>query len=220
MFTYATFEVDVIREIDVNALGWPEPGDASEDSGLGCNREYADLRRLGWRVANSVHELEGELMERIERAQDGEAEHEKILDELSHGEGDFSLLGLDIGVAAAVASLSAAGCIPFTSCNGGAFGDHHHEAYPLVAFFAKPWMITLLLHAANDADIGMQSQTGGCVVAYTNDIRQLRTFAGIVLSRSSLFRAARQREENPNIIPVNQEDGEIEQYELPFDRSE
>ena len=47
------------------------------------------------------------------------------------------LRGLDIGVASAVAALSAARCIPFTSCNAGTFGGSHAETYPLVGSFAR-----------------------------------------------------------------------------------
>jgi hypothetical protein len=217
VFTYPTFDVDITREIVLNELGWPAPGDASDESGLGCNREYADLRRLGWKVAKNVHAAEGELIERLERAEDPAAEYDKINDEA--GEDGSDLLGLDIGVAAVVASLSAVGCVPFTSCNGGAYGHHHHEAYPLVAFFAKPWMADLLLGAAADSGIGLANQTGGCVVAYADDIRRLRAFAEIMISRSSLFRAASKQKEENVILVEDPEDGDIEQYELPFDRS-
>ncbi len=52
-------------------------------------------------------------------------------------ESDEGLFGLDIGVASAVIALSAARCIPCSSCNGGAYGGSHQERHPVIAFYAE-----------------------------------------------------------------------------------
>jgi hypothetical protein len=41
-----------------------------------------------------------------------------------------------------VLALGAAGCIPFWSCNGGAFGGDHSSPVPTVKFFAKAEHVT------------------------------------------------------------------------------
>src|SRR5438093_642215 len=117
MFVYPRFDVEVARTITVDELRWPKPGEAAEDSGLGCNRLYLDLRSLSWAEAERVFSLEGTLISRVENADDPEVECEVIEEELL--EDDENLFGLDLGVAAAVVSLSACGCIPCSSCNGG-----------------------------------------------------------------------------------------------------
>jgi hypothetical protein len=62
--------------------------------------------------------------------------YEIITEELY--ENESWLFGLDIGVASTVIALSAARCVPFSSCNGGAYGGSHHEFHLVVAFYARP----------------------------------------------------------------------------------
>jgi hypothetical protein len=191
MFVYPTFEVEIVRKVDVGQLDWPAPGDSDDDSGLGCNRMYTDLRRLSWGEARRVHALEGELMARVESARNAEEEVSTIEDELY--ESDSHLYGLDLGVASTVISLSAARCVPFSSCNAGTFCGHHQEVYPLVAFFAKAPMIDLLLRAATEAEIGMGNHLFGCLVAYADDVRKVRGFAERLIAMRSLFQGLRAR---------------------------
>jgi len=187
MFTYPKFDVELVRDVDPETLGWPEPGEAQDESGLGGNRAYVDLRRLSWGEADRVAVLEGELITRIESAADPQAEYEAIENELF--ESDVGLYGLDLGIAAAVVSLSAAGCVPCASCNAGTFGDDHHESYPLVVFYARAEAVEPLLTAAEEAEIGL----AGCwfVVAYADDVRKLMRFASCLRARSGLFRGVR-----------------------------
>jgi hypothetical protein len=103
------------------------------------------------------------------------------------------LYGLDIGVASTVVALSAARCVPFTSCNGGAFGAAHYERYPLAAFFAKRATAELLLEKAAEADIGLEQGGNGCVVAFSDDIRKFRRFAEIMIRSRKQFDAVRLR---------------------------
>jgi hypothetical protein len=188
MFNYVTFDVDITRELDARNLRWPERGEAMSESCLGGNRSYADFRGLSWTDAQRLFELETALIEKIETAVDPETEHDEIEDELC--ETDEGLNGLDMGVASATAALCAAGCVTCTSCNGGAFGGHHHESYPLVAFFVKAYHIAPLVSCAERAAVGLES-VDGLVIAFANDIRAMRSFAAALISDRSVFRAAR-----------------------------
>ncbi len=82
MLTYKTFDVEIERKIAISRLSWPNPGEAGHDSGLGCNRQYADLRRLPWSEARRVYDLETQIIARLEGADDPEEELNKIEDEL------------------------------------------------------------------------------------------------------------------------------------------
>lgn len=197
MFTYPRFEIEIVRDVDANVLGWPERGAAVDESGLGCNRAYIDMRRLSWAEARRVLILEQELMTRVELAPDSAEECEVVDDELY--ESDQNLYGLDLGVASAVVSLSAAGCVPFSSCNGGSFGGKHHERYPLVVFYAPAQTVGLLIAAAEEAGIGLEG--GEHVVAYADDVRNIVQFARSLISRSSQFTAGRRRE-NRKRVPL------------------
>lgn len=207
MFTHLNFEVDIVRRLEGSKLSWPEPGEATDDSGLGCNRLYADLRQLSWTEAKKVFALEGELIARIEMSKDSDTEWEAIEEELAEGD----LLGLDLGVASTVACLSAARCVPFSSCNAGAFGGHHQETYPVVAFFARSQMVDLLLACAVENEIGLENNDYGCVVAYADDVRKLRGFAESLINKRSLFRAIRVRQ-GAHGTTIR----EPEQYKLPL----
>ncbi|NWM10604.1 hypothetical protein, partial [Escherichia coli] len=97
------------------------------------------------------------------------------------------MMGLEIGVASTVAALSAAGCVPFASCNGGAFGGPHHESHPLVVFCARREHLPLLLAAAELTGVGMESGQMGEVMVYADDIRRMPAFAATLLENRDLF---------------------------------
>jgi hypothetical protein len=211
MFAYQNFDVEIVRDLDASQLTWPEPGDATDDSGLGCNRLYADLRGLSWAEAKRVFALEGRLITRIEISKDVDAEYDAIEEELC--EEDEHLFGLDLGVASTVVCLSAARCVPFASCNAGVFGGHHQESYPLVAFFARSQIVDFLLASAVDAEVGLENHGYGCAVVYANDVRKFRTFAQSLISKRSLFRAVQLRQRGRKVRTPNLQ---LEQYNLPF----
>lgn len=184
MFTYPTFHADIIRHVVVAPMRWPAKSERGEDAALGGNRQFADLTGLAWSEAADIFEVETALIARIERAPDAEQEYELIEDELYDGD---DLCGLDIGVASAVAALSAARCIPFTSCNASSFGGNHAETYPLVGFFARSQQLELLLAAATEAQVGLENSDGGCLVVYANDVRKLRLFAAALIRERNAF---------------------------------
>jgi len=126
-YSYPIFDVSIVREVDRSNLRWPERGEAADETGLGCNREYTDLRRLSWVEARRVYELESSLIYRLESATDIDDEYHAIEDELLE---DYpGLYGLDIGIASTVVALSAARCVPFSSCNAGALGGRRHARH-------------------------------------------------------------------------------------------
>jgi len=208
MVRYQKFEIEIRRVIDRNYLRWPERGEAGAERNLGCNREYQDLRGFSWRDAERVAKFESQLISRLEAVTNAEEEYEEIIDELY--EDDEGLFGLDIGVAAVVVGLSAAGCIPCTSCNAGAYGGTHHEQYPLVAFFAKPTHIALLLQCAEETCVGLENDESGIIIVYAKDIRDMLAFATALAASKKQFRqaartAADQRSETgPPPDPANQ----------------
>jgi hypothetical protein len=120
------FKVEIERSVDLDALGWPERGTAGED-GLRCNRAYIDLRGLSWVQSQAVLALDRRFLHILQSEGDFDSSFDQVRNELEElgDEGDEGLFGLDLGVASSVVALSAARCIPFSSCNGGAFGDHH-----------------------------------------------------------------------------------------------
>ena len=135
--------------------------------------------------ARRVFSVEGEYITRIETSADPDEEYDLIEDELY--DDPEGIYGLDIGVASTVVALSAARCIPFSSCNGGAFGGSHHEFHPVVAFFSRRQTAPLLLECAEETNSGLVSENTGNLVVYADDIRNIRAFACALIARSSTF---------------------------------
>jgi hypothetical protein len=212
LFNYPKFEVEISRQVGVPELGWPEPGEAADESSLGCNRAYRDLRRLSWTDAKNALADEARLIVRIENAEDPEDELSAIEEE--YDESEIELYGLDIGVASTVVALSAARCVPFASCNGAAFGGRHHEVYPLVAFYAKPASANLLVEIATEADIGIENGEYGCLVVLSDDIRKFPRFADAMIRRRKEFNALRLSA--PRIPKVSAKPVDSGQCDLPL----
>lgn len=210
MYEHRKFDVEVVRTVQGPSLSWPAPGAAGDDSTLGGNRPYIDLRRLPWSEAVRVYELEAELISRVESADEPEDEAARIEDELY--EDDVGLYGLDLGVASTVVALSSAQCVPFASCNAGAFGGEHHEAYPLVAFHASRQTLDSLLNCAIEADIGLVVEDTGEVVAYGPTIAHMRAFAGLIIQCRSELRAIRADQQKA----VSGESEVAQQLDLPI----
>jgi len=180
------FNLEIERSVDLNALGWPERGTAGED-GLRCNRSYIDPRGLSWAQSQAVLALDRRFLNILQSEGDFDSSFDQVKNELEelYDEGDEGLLGLDLGVASSVVALSAARCIPFSSCNGGAFGDHHQEAFPLVSFFVKPAWVSLLLEIATTANVGLYNSGDGLVVY--GEILDMLSFAGNMHASRSFF---------------------------------
>lgn len=182
------FDVQIERNVDINSLSWPEPGEAMDEGYLGGNRSYIDLRYLSWKEALRVYELEEEYIKLILTSSDSDIEYEKIEEDEIHTD-SVGIFGLDIGVASSVCALSAARCIPFSSCNAGAFGGFHKEIYPCVAFYARMETIDILLQCAETADTGLVlNEKYGCLVLYSDNIIKMRMFANSLIEHRSAFR--------------------------------
>lgn len=185
IFKHKHFDVQIKRNVDASGLSWPRPEEAEEN--LGSNRLYVDLRRLPWKEALRVYDLEEKCIKRLLASSDPNTECEKIENEIDSDQ--VVTFGLDIGVASSVCALSAAGCIPFSSCNAGAFGGSHDEVFPYVAFYARMKAIDLLLQCAETAEVGLiLREDVGCLVLYSDNINKMRIFANSLIENSSAFR--------------------------------
>lgn len=189
MLVHKKFEVKVTRDVSSKSMWMPGGRDSgfSSEAFMG-NRAYSDLRGLTWKEAKETLAIELELIRRIELADDPKQEADSIDDELYEDFGG-GMHGIDTGVASTVVALSAGKSVPYASCNGGAFGGHHHEKYPLVAFYARAENLKTLLEAAAEAEIGLCNGPEGSLVAYADDVRNMPAFAQALIQRSKEFRA-------------------------------
>jgi hypothetical protein len=204
------FDVPIKREA-VWGLAWPEEERLETDSGLGGNRQYVDLRDCDWKDYAEAAACEADLISRLEGLEDDDARAELIEAWESYNDSDvdiFALMGLDIGVASVVLALSASGCAPCTSCNGGAFGDGHHESHPLVLFFSRQSLAPLLLECAEETDVGLVGAEGGLLV-YSRTIGGMQAFGAALHRRRDEIRAVNLRAE-----PRRETDDDIDHDQL------
>lgn len=165
------FDLEITRVIRPEDLAWIEGEDAADDAGLGCNRDYKDIRTTTWAEVDEVIAIERQRFE--------QSEAWGFMD--SH-----EISELDVGVAGATMALAAAGCIPFTSCNGGALGGRHQEEYPLVAFYLPAGAVDLIMSAAEDAGVGLfQDRDYGTVHVFGREISHLHAFALALVARKA-----------------------------------
>lgn len=184
-FVHKRFDVGGVKvDLDPARLRWLRPGEANEESTLGGNRHYQDLRLFDWDEARRVLDVEAEYIRRIEAADDADEMAADIQEEreAQWEESDSDPIhGLDIGVAGAVVALSAARCVPFTSCNGGAFDGGHLERHPLVAFHMRPQLAPIFVEAAKSAGVALGAD--GSVMLYAEEITAIVRFAEQLYAR-------------------------------------
>jgi hypothetical protein len=173
--------MQILREIDLNRLWWPTVKELAGRRTLAGNQLYEDLSGLSWTDVARILDLEKSLIKRMEDSSSPSMEMTIIEDELY--EDPDGLLRLDLGVASCVASLSAMGCIPASSCNGGAFGGHHMEAYPIVTFLAGRGIAKRILTIAENAGLGL-TQQDGYLVLYSDDVGKMLSFSALALGNA------------------------------------
>lgn len=175
MPNHKSFQAPLVRVIDAQALAVPDVDAAAEDEFEG-NAYYMDLR--GFRLVDAASVLQKE------RSVVACWQESGVLPDLEEDDsGDDPLQHLDIGVASAVVALSAAGCVPFTSCNAGAFGGAHSASFPIVRFFAPANIVDLLLTCAEEAGVGLQLDGDGCVELSAEQIADMMNFADTLVAR-------------------------------------
>ena len=171
------YEEEIVRVVKVEQLSWPTETMAAK--GFGENYRYEDLRGISWEQAIETIGFERELVEELIAAPGPDIEgFKELVDQ------NVILWGLDPGVAGAVMALSAAGCVTSSSCNGGCFGDPHHEDCPVIAFCARPWSVPVLLESAEAVGVGLVNGLEGLLLVYANDIRQMLRFAEELIRRA------------------------------------
>lgn len=217
------FVVEIARDLKPEELGWYSP-DADPQESLGINRRYEDLRAFNWGDVQAVLEIERDVIAQIEAMEfdedDEDAEfstpedaaasildtHEAAQDTCSFWGGP--LFGLDLGVASAVIAVSAVRCVPCSSCNAGALGGSHNEAYPCVAFYMRPQLAPGLTACAEKAGVGLSNGWDSSALLYADGVDGMMAFAQACLDAQAEIDAI-EVEEEPDLIS-DEEDGEGE----------
>jgi hypothetical protein len=170
--TSRIFSLEDLPPLSLSHLAWFEGDDAGDGTGLGCNHDYRDLRGLTRGELRRAVAAESQEIERF--IADGPA-CEGCEDGCDACEPEFD--ELELGVASAVVALSVIGCIPYTSCNGGAFGGEHAADLLIVGFYLRPAQVQAVKEAGQRAGVGLTNDRNGGVYVVTNNPRAMIAFA-------------------------------------------
>ncbi|WP_036279595.1 hypothetical protein [Methylocystis sp. ATCC 49242] len=176
-----SFPVEIRRKPELGDLAdisSEELEHAEVEGWLAGNRCYRDMRGFSWDEVRAALDLETDIINRLKTAEHPEAELAAFLElQATSFEDEPALWGLDIGVASATIAMSAYGATPVSSCNAGAFGGQHHAKYPYVAFFLPKELALDVLLAAEDSDVGLNSDENGIAQIYGRGEMDLVRFA-------------------------------------------
>jgi hypothetical protein len=151
------FDVDIRIDVDVARLHLPSSARSAFDGMF--NSEYRSLWRSSWMRAAFLAKVEKELIDQcIADACDADDFHGRFRETELEFDEDF----LDLGVAAAVRTLNAAGCATFTSCNG------HQHGFPTILLTATAEQADLLSQAADSAETGLVNHVDGALEAFAD----------------------------------------------------
>lgn len=170
-------------------LGWPT-GSVPHVGPYNGNNLFRDLRGKTWLKAERALRLERGLFNRLEACQT-RADGDRVAIRMRAAE---ALLDrLDIGTISTVYAVSAAGGIPITSCNGGAFGGDHEEPLPIVGFYARKTLVPILRKCASLADVSVWTHHRGELVIGADYILKFLHFADALIGRRHEIERLRQR---------------------------
>ncbi len=175
------------------------------NEGIGDNRLYFPTDGMEWVEVSEILQEEDVVTRRIaEQSQDSD-EFDRYADEFmnqQYGDGDLSegpmavLSALDLGVIAAVAALSASGCVTTTSCRGH---TKRGEAHPIVRFATDEWRLPLLQRAARDVECGLTLDHEGMLQVYATNIGNLLNFARTLSDRRAEYERIESRVPIPRL---------------------
>lgn len=168
------FDIDIEIDLDPGALDWPI-GAESETADLGGNREYWRLPRFFWPKARKLIDQEALFLRSLHSAWAS-----GVSDQLLTAQSTAAaraLIQLDPGTNALVAALRAARCLPYYSCNAGAFGGEHTAPFPAIGFYCKPSLLPFICDAAGSSSVGLHNNFVGGITAHSPHVGALIAMA-------------------------------------------
>jgi hypothetical protein len=211
----STEPIEILRDVNFAVLRQPTLEDICNDeawwlpyrgySGDYFGSSFEDAERsLKWERA-----VISRLPERTEEAED------QLLSELDDDEIAVHLDLLDLGVAAAVLALSAAGCATLVSCSGH-FGEGRWSNYPMIQFATDEPHARILLELAEAADCGMAASEQGLLEVWARGIEPILHFAELIISSSQRFAElttpfaeSEDSDDTPTVVEVHPDQGTL-----------
>jgi hypothetical protein len=192
-------DVRIERSVDPALIRWPMKDILSGQDGESVNRLFCNLAGMPWPTVEKLIQYEEEGLARVESGAE-EDEEESEDEEWDEWENPKHLFGLDLGVASAVAALSAANCFPVSSCNGE---PDHNEPLPTILFRSRVARVPDLIEAAEAADCGLINNCDSLEL-YAAHVRNLVDFARALLKRHRSLRPLYRRGQGGRAFRLSQ----------------
>lgn len=178
--------VHVSHDDPAALAGLPRREEALSDY-LDGNREYEPgFMEASWDDASEALAVElGRLAVASATSRDGDFE-DALEGELEDWEA-MAVAGLDVGVAAAVMALNAAGCLTSTSCRGHPGMAGGGRNIPRIRFFAEPTRGSLVVESAVASGCGFEVDADGVGLIYAPSIEGTIALAEELLARRERF---------------------------------
>jgi len=158
-------------DVDPKHLGFPDEETMTTTDGLVENHHYQDLRWLDWDDFDRWLVEEQEILD-----YDGDLQSDEADEFFIEQDNEVWCMGLDPGVATAVAALAAIGCCPVTSCNGW---PGHFETHPLVLVWCEQEHLDLIWKATRNMGGGVEVEgvSNGILIYSHLDTSIMQDFA-------------------------------------------
>jgi hypothetical protein len=153
---------------------------------LDGNREYeSGFMQASWQEAAEALEIEQDRLARASFASERE-EFEDLLDgELEDWEA-MATGGLDVGIAAAVLALNAAGCLTSSSCRGH-YWQEGDAVRPWISVYSDPARRALIAQCAAQTGCGFAIDELGAALIFAPSIAEMIAFATALADRREEF---------------------------------
>lgn len=177
-----------IQHEDPEAVaGWPVQEDAYSEF-LDGNRQYdRTILDATWDDAAEALSVEHSLVRSADQHADSGQQFDAAVDGDLEDWQAMALWGLDAGVAAAVLGLSAAGCIPTTSCRGHSGDAREGTDFPRLRFYADRERSRLVRDAALRTECGFGGDPGGPCAVWSRSIEEMLAFAEQLILQQEAF---------------------------------
>lgn len=184
------FNVKIRQECDTNILKMPEEELMKHDTGLLCNRHYADKRGYSWDQVKEALELERDIVNKADSRSETKDEFEEAVNELADEVADNWMIldDFDVGVAAATMAFSALGGAPVSSCRGHQLNE---EPHPYIGGWINREKARLLIEICKECDVGIGNYVWECnvgVLVYSSNIMAMMKLAEALIENAAMFK--------------------------------
>ncbi|MGW0590946.1 hypothetical protein [Streptosporangium sp. NPDC002607] len=187
------FNVECYVDYNPEYLGKTSAEDVASYPGPGWNRDYAPLYDVTWDEAEGALEIERDALDRAYQAHDAEGFEETletVVNDAYENEDDsfaWHIGGIDLGVAALVMAIVAAGGTTYTACRGRAPGSLHLQQHPHVGVILDADRAALISQFVLETGCCLYSEKEGHLAIGAPSVEHCHRLAHLIIRSRNMF---------------------------------